>query len=203
MPPPPDRIERLVAQARAGDRAALDQVLDSYRNYLYLLVRTQIDMQLARRLAPSDAVQETLLRAFKNFSRFRGVTEAQLIAWLRRILARTLADQTRKARTLKRDLHRERDWHAGVDQSNRRLADLAAARQPSPSETAERREQSVLLADALARLPEDYREVIVLRHLERMEFADIAARMGRTSGAVRMLWARALERLRRELSFFQ
>jgi RNA polymerase sigma-70 factor (ECF subfamily) len=76
---------------------------------------------------------------------------------------------------------------------------LAADQRGTPSELAIRREQSVVLADALARLPDDYREVIVLRHLERIEFSEVAARMGRSSGAVRMLWARALERLRVEL----
>ena len=79
MPPPDDRIEQLVALARGGDRVALDSLLDAYRNYLHLLARTQIDLRLARRLTPSDAVQETLLRAFKNFSRFRGATEGELV----------------------------------------------------------------------------------------------------------------------------
>jgi RNA polymerase sigma-70 factor (ECF subfamily) len=167
------------------------------------LARTQIDLQLARRLTPSDAVQETLLRAFKNFSRFRGATEAELVAWLRRILARSLADATRQARSQKRDVQREQHWRAGFEQSSQQLAQLAAGDQTSPSEIVSRREQSVLLADALAGLPKDYREVIVLRHLERVEFAEIAERMGRSAGAVRMLWARALERLRRELQHLQ
>jgi RNA polymerase sigma-70 factor (ECF subfamily) len=199
MSRPAARIEELLASARQGDRTAIDQILDLYRNYLYLLARTQIDMNLARRVTPSDAVQETLLRAFKNFSRFRGASEAELVGWLRQILARSLADQARQARSLKRDVQREQAWQAGFEQSSRQLAQLAAAKQPSPSEIVSQREQSVLLADALARLPADYREIIVLRHLERIEFAEIAARLGRSSGAVRMLWARALERLRREL----
>jgi RNA polymerase sigma-70 factor (ECF subfamily) len=57
----------------------------------------------------------------------------------------------------------------------------------------------VILADALARLPGDYRDVIVMRHLEEAPFAEIALKMGRSSGAVRMLWVRGLERLRSEL----
>ena len=58
----------------------------------------------------------------------------------------------------------------------------------------------MLLAEALSRLPEDYREVIVLRNLEELSHEDVAARMGRAVGAVRMLWLRALSRLRRELA---
>jgi RNA polymerase sigma-70 factor (ECF subfamily) len=57
----------------------------------------------------------------------------------------------------------------------------------------------VLLAAALSRLPEDYREVIVLRNLEGLSHEEVAARMGRAAGAVRMLWLRALSCLRREL----
>ena len=57
----------------------------------------------------------------------------------------------------------------------------------------------MLLAEALSRLPEDYREVIVLRNLEGLSHEEVAARMGRGIGAVRMLWLRALSRLRREL----
>jgi RNA polymerase sigma-70 factor (ECF subfamily) len=61
------------------------------------------------------------------------------------------------------------------------------------------REQGVLLAEALARLPADYREVVVLRHLEELEFPEVARRMGRSVGSVKKLWVRALGSLRRLL----
>ena len=60
-------------------------------------------------------------------------------------------------------------------------------------------EHEILLADALAELPADYRDVIVLRHIESLPFEEVAQRMGRTAGAVRMLWLRALKRLRETL----
>ena len=66
----------------------------------------------------------------------------------------------------------------------------------SPSQQASRREQVVLLADALALLPEDYREVIVLRHLEGLSFAEVGQRMGRSLDSVEKLWVRGLARLR-------
>ena len=68
--------------------------------------------------------------------------------------------------------------------------------QTSPSEAATRREQAVLFADALARLPDDHREVIALRHLEGLTFSAVAGRMGRTVDSVETLWLRALARLR-------
>jgi RNA polymerase sigma-70 factor (ECF subfamily) len=70
------------------------------------------------------------------------------------------------------------------------------AQQSSPSQQAARREQAVLLADALEQLPEDYREVLVLRHLEALTFPEVAARMGRSLDSVEKLWMRGLVRLR-------
>jgi RNA polymerase sigma-70 factor (ECF subfamily) len=69
----------------------------------------------------------------------------------------------------------------------------------SPSGQAVRHEREVLLAEVLARLPADYREVIVLRNLQGLDHEEVAKRMGRSSGAVRMLWVRALAQLKLEM----
>src|SRR5438045_1157805 len=71
--------------------------------------------------------------------------------------------------------------------------------QSSPSQQASRREQSVLLAEALARLPPEWRELLILRHLEGLTFPEVAQRMGRTVDSVKKLWPRALANLRRLL----
>ena len=73
------------------------------------------------------------------------------------------------------------------------------AGQSTPSQRASRREQAVLLADALSLLPDDYREVIILRHLEGLTFPEVAARMGRSLDSVEKLWVRALARVRTAL----
>jgi RNA polymerase sigma-70 factor (ECF subfamily) len=66
----------------------------------------------------------------------------------------------------------------------------------SPSQQAARREQAVLLAEALGRLPDDYREVLILRHLEGLSFPELARRLDRSLDSVKNLWTRALARLR-------
>jgi RNA polymerase sigma-70 factor (ECF subfamily) len=71
-----------------------------------------------------------------------------------------------------------------------------AAAHSTPSQRASRREQAMLLADTLRLLPEDYREVIILHHLEELTFPEISVRMGRTVDSVKNLWARALAKLR-------
>ena len=187
--------EELLERARAGDLESFGQLLSQYRNYARLLARTLIGTTLRLRLDPSDLVQETFLEAHRDFPRFDGSTERELLAWLRRILARNLADQARRQKAGLRDIRRQVSLEAMLDRSSARMQQALVAVVSSPSAAAAQREQAVLLADALADLPPDYREVIILRNLERLRFEEVAARMGRSPGAVRMLWTRALERL--------
>jgi RNA polymerase sigma-70 factor (ECF subfamily) len=192
--------ERLLAQARQGDADCLGALLELYRNYLLLLARTQIDLHLRGRASASDAVQEAFLQACANFGQFRGQSEKELLAWLRRILVNTLARVVEKqVKAKKRDVRRE----VSVERLVRNLEDSSAAFEAalvspsgSPSARAERREQAAQVADQLARLPANYREVIVLRNLEGLSFEEVAGRMGRSAGAVRILWLRALDQLR-------
>jgi RNA polymerase sigma-70 factor (ECF subfamily) len=195
-PGPQDSLSR----ARAGSGPALGQLLETYASYLGLLARLQIGRQLQGKADPADLVQETFLAAQVSFGSFRGTTEAELLAWLRQILAARLASLVRRyLGTRGRDVRLERDLAAELDHSSAVLDHGLVARQSSPSHQVVRREQAVLLADAMARLPVDYREVLVLRHLEELPFAEVAQRMGRTVDSVEKLWLRALARLRRSL----
>jgi RNA polymerase sigma-70 factor (ECF subfamily) len=174
--------------------------LDRFRPWLVLLARTQLAGRLGGKLDASDVAQQALLEACRALPQFRGSTEVELIAWLRAILAGVLGDAFRRYHgTQARDVAREVSLEAALDASSRRLGEMLADSSPSPSDQAARHEHGVLLAEALSRLPEDYREVIVLRNLEGLSHEEVAARMGRATGAVRMLWLRALSHLRREL----
>jgi RNA polymerase sigma-70 factor (ECF subfamily) len=192
--------QRLLGLARAGDVQALGQLLELYTRYLALLARLQIGRHLQGKADACDLVQDTFLEAHRHFSRFRGTTEAEFVAWLRQILAGRLGLLLRRYLGTKgRDVRLERELVAVLDHSSRALDGALVAPQSSPSQQAVRREQGVLLADALDRLSEDYREVIVLRHLEGLPFAEVARRLGRTEDSVQKLWLRALARLRRTL----
>jgi RNA polymerase sigma-70 factor (ECF subfamily) len=98
-----------------------------------------------------------------------------------------------------RDVRLEREIENAFDQSSVLLDRGLVAPQSSPSQQAVRREQGVVLADALDRLPDDYREVLVLRHLEGLTFPEVAQRMGRSLNSVEKLWMRGLARLRQIL----
>jgi RNA polymerase sigma-70 factor (ECF subfamily) len=197
--PPPDRGE-LLRLARSGNQAALGQLLEMYRSYLGLLAHLQICRRLQGKADPADLVQETFLKANRDFHQFRGEGERELAGWLRQILAASLAQLVRRyCGTKGRDIRLERALVNELDESSQALDGGLVAAQSSPSQQVSRREQAVLLADALERLPEDYRGVVVLRHLEELSFPEVAERMGRSVDSVEKLWVRALSRLRREL----
>jgi RNA polymerase sigma-70 factor (ECF subfamily) len=190
--------EELLQAARAGDADALGALLQRYRNYLLLLARLQLDQRLASKVDPTDVVQETFLEAYRDFGQFQGGTEGELTAWLRQILVGNLANLLRRyLGTQRRDVRLERELRAGLDQSAAGLGGALPAPHSSPSQRAARREEAVLLADALQRLPEHYREAVILRSLQGLPFAEVARRMGRSEDSTEKLWARGLVRLRR------
>jgi RNA polymerase sigma-70 factor, ECF subfamily len=186
-----------LAAARAGSREALGQVLDTFRGYLLLVADRELDANLRAKGGASDLVQETFLEAQRDFAGFHGDSADELRAWLRRLLLNNVANFTRQYRTrAKRDVGREVSLEAG-NSSHERGASLATAT-PSPSGQAMVHEQAEALAQAIARLPPDYRRVLALRHEEQLTFEEIGQRMQRTANAARMLWLRAVERLQEE-----
>jgi RNA polymerase sigma-70 factor (ECF subfamily) len=194
--PEPDAIpELLLAQARAGDSAALGQLFELYRNYLRLIARSMLDSALKLKLDASDLVQDTFLKAHRQFADFAGRDEPELIAWLRRILVRTLADRAKHLRTRSRNHRRQVSLEEMLEHAGGAAQQALADSLPSPSSLAVRRERAVLLADALEKLPPDYRTVFVMRNIEHVPFNEIAVCLGRSPGAARVLWTRAMKRL--------
>lgn len=188
---------RLLLLARQGDEAARGALLETYRHYLDLLARLEIGRRLQNKVDTADLVQETFLEGHRNFKLFRGSTEAEFVAWLRSILAAKIAYLVRHyLGTQGRDVRREQGLEINLDQTSQLLDRGLLAADSTPSRQVARREQGVLLAEALARLPEDYREVVVLRHLEDLGFNEVAERMQRSVDSVQKLWVRALARLR-------
>ena len=189
--------EHLLREARAGDSAILGRLLELYRRYLTLLARVQIGQRLQGKVDAEDLVQETFLEAHQNIGRFRGASEGEFVRWLRQILAANLSDLLRRyLGTQGRDVRLEREIADAFDRSSALLDRGLVAPQSSPSQQAARREQAVLLADALEQLPDDYRDVLVLRHLEGLTFPQVSSRMGRSLDSVEKLWMRGLARLR-------
>lgn len=197
---PMSSVPSLISDARRGNTSSIGVLLQQYRNYLLVLATTQIENRLQPRVSPSDVVQETMLKAHQHFDQFRGRSEAELLGWLRQILVNNLAKFVEQhVLAARRDVRREVSIErlgAALEQSTIQLAALLPAAGNSPSMAVQQREEAVVLADRLAQLPKSYREVLVLRNLQSLPFEQVAERIDRSIGATRMLWLRAIEKLR-------
>jgi RNA polymerase sigma-70 factor (ECF subfamily) len=192
--------EGLPEFARRDSDSSLGRRLEAHRDYLTILARMQIGQRLQGKVDPTDVVQETYLHAVRDVAQFRGSSDKELAGWLRQILAARLADLVRRyCGTQGRDVRLEQTLQVALDHSSQMLDRGLVAPLSSPSQQAVRHEQATWLARALEQLPEDYREVLVLHHLEECAFSEVARRMGRSVEAVKKLWARALARLRRSV----
>jgi RNA polymerase sigma-70 factor (ECF subfamily) len=188
-----DGAARWLPAARAGSQEAVGRALEACRGYLLLIANRELGADLQPKGAPSDLVQETFLQAHRDFGQFRGDSDEELLAWLRCLLQHRLANFARGFRgTQKRGLGRE--VALGTD---------SAAAPPTPEDTPSvqmmAREQAEAVEQALARLPKDYRRVILLRYQENRTFEEIGALLGRSAEAARKLWWRALERVQEDL----
>jgi RNA polymerase sigma-70 factor (ECF subfamily) len=142
-------------QRQAGDLAR-------FRGYLYVLATRHTGPRLRAKVDASDVVQQTLVQALAALRQYRGTSDAELAAWLRQILARQLSNAARDLGRQKRDMMRQRSLEAALDQSASRLEVFLAAADSSPSQKAQRNEQCLRMAAALAELPEAQRDAIVL-----------------------------------------
>jgi RNA polymerase sigma-70 factor (ECF subfamily) len=172
-----------------------------YQAYLYVLARASFPSELRAKLDPADIVQQAMLQAHEALHGFRGTTDGERAAWLRQILAHTLHRAIRDVKRDKRDAGREVSLVDELDESSRRLGQLLAADQTSPSQRAIRNEELVRLADALLTLPKDQQDAVILHYFAERPVADIAIEMARSTGAVAALIYRGLETLRKKLAF--
>lgn len=183
---PAPTVTALVAAARRGDRDAFDELVRrTYRQVYTLALRLTADDEDAR-----DATQETFLRAFRAIGGFRG--DAQFETWLYRIAVNaSLSLRVRRAR------HR----HELLDDRAAALPTRGAGTEPA--EPANAPEERWALHDrleaALARLPERWRAVVVLRDVYDLPHEEIARQLGVSVNATKIRLHRARRRLRAEL----
>ncbi|HEV3256610.1 MAG TPA: sigma-70 family RNA polymerase sigma factor [Gemmataceae bacterium] len=186
-----------IAAARSGSREALGHLLEWCRPYLLLVANQQLVPDLHGKVGASDLVQDTFVEAQRDFGRFHGASEDELLAWLRCILLNNVANVSRQyCETEKRQIKRE------IPLDEAPLGELLNAlidKGQSPSSQVLAQERDEVLRQALARLPEQYRLVIRWRSYERCSFEEVGRRMDRSTEAARKLWARAIEHLEQTL----
>jgi RNA polymerase sigma-70 factor (ECF subfamily) len=191
-----ESVSALIEGARRGDAEARERLFGLCRTYLGFLARSQVESSLRMKVDASDLVQETMLEAFRDFGRFAGSSQEEWLAWLRRILAHNAADFVRRYRgTAKRQARREVPLRAGGASTLAPGAPEPAAPAATPSQEFLRLDAQLRMSAAMAQLAPDYQEVLVLRNLQRLPFAEVAQRMGRSRPAVQMLWMRAIKKM--------
>ena len=186
-------VEKWIVEARQGDREALGRLLELCRHYLLLVAGTELTPALWAKVAPSDIVQDTLMAAGRDYPRFAGGNEEELLAWLRGILRNNVADAHRQFQTEKRRASRE------VSLTEVPPSELPLDQTESPSRQAQTHEQDEQVEKAMQQLPPHYRQVLRMHTMDGLTFVQIAAKLGRSADSVRKLFGRAVEELAEHL----
>jgi RNA polymerase sigma-70 factor (ECF subfamily) len=182
---------QLVRRVQGGDRDALQPLFERYYDKVRRIVRVRLGAPLRSKLDSGDIVQETFLAALQGFDRFDLRDEAALIHWLSVLAENRIRDAA--------------DYHGAGKRAREREVPLAApgtsgtvrvdlpADSLGPSDKAAHEEQVERLDAALSALPEELREIVLLRDYAGMAWEDIARRVGRPSpDAARMAHGKAL-----------
>ena len=190
--------DELVERAARGDEAARHLLLTRHRDRLKRMVAVHLDRRLAARVDPSDIVQEALLDAHRDLSDYLRRRPLPLYPWLRQLAwERLLKWHRAHIRVQKRSVGREEHRDLALpEESAVLLAHRLIAAGTSPSRRLIRDELRQRVRAALGTMAPRDREVLVMRHLEEMTAAEIAAALGITERAAKARHTRALERLR-------
>ena len=190
--------DELLRRVAAGDAHARSQLLARHRQRLRHMIEVRLDRRLRPRIDPSDIVQDALTEAAQKLSDYARRRPLPFYPWLRRLAwERLLQVHRRHVRAQRRSVRREDLGGLPLpEDSAGDLAERLAARGSSPSERLRHSEQRQRVQQALARLGAADREVLVLRYLEDLNTAEIAAVLELTESAVKMRQLRALQRLR-------
>jgi RNA polymerase sigma-70 factor, ECF subfamily len=176
----------LVRDAVAGRPDAVELLYARVAPRVLSYVRMRIGASLRARMDSRDILQATLLKSFQRFGEFQGAGKPALMAWLTRIAEREILDQADYHQRARRSVLRE------APLSNH---DSLEARVTSVLSRLIRDERAEKLEQAMEGLSEAHREIILLRKFQELPFRDIAARLGKSEDACRMLLARALSAL--------
>ena len=176
------------------EAGACGPALEAFRDYLLLLARLHLDPRLRSKLDPSDVVQQTLLKAHAQWDRIVDRPVGEVRAWLRTILTNTMIDAARKF--VSQPVEQGRSLELALEQSSERLERWLAADDSSPSGRAMYQERLTQLAAALAKLPDDQRTAVELRHLQGFPVEAIVELMQRSPASVAGLLRRGLVKLR-------
>ena len=196
----PDGTDLYLRDAARGDQAALRSLLERHRERLRRMVTLRLDSRVAARVDASDVVQEALIDAARKLADYERDRPLPFYPWLHRLAAERLAAVHRKHRCGARTVGSEENAFAWPDDSARLLVDRLVGTDTTPGHTLVREERRRQVHAALERLAPPDREVLVMRYLDQLAFAEIAAILEIGESAAKMRHLRALERIRSVLT---
>jgi RNA polymerase sigma-70 factor, ECF subfamily len=187
----------LIDRAGHGEAAARQDLLERYRDYLRRMVAVRLDRRVAARVDVSDVVQETLAEAARRLDDYLRERPIPFYGWLRQLAAERVIDAHRRhLASQRRSVTMEHRDTFLPDASTDALVQNLFADDTSPSNHLMRQERHERLKTALASLSQKDREILVMRHLERLSTAEIAAMLELSEPAVKSRLFRALIRMR-------
>ena len=190
------KTQHLVALAKEGDESALNQLCSVYGERVRRIIRFRMDRKLRPKLDSVDVVQDALILALGGLQNFTYKNEGDFLRWLSRIAENKLRDIFDKFHADKRDVHKEIPFKKrGRSTEGSSVGAAGPMRTTTPSVIVCTKEALDKLEKALDKLKPEYKEIIVLKRIEGLSHAEIAERLGKNTGAVRMLLARAMAAL--------
>jgi RNA polymerase sigma-70 factor (ECF subfamily) len=201
MWPNTSETQELLAGAGKGESAAVNQLLDRHREALRNMVRSRMDQKLARRVDASDVVQDVLLEASQRLKDYISDPKLPFGLWLRQMAQDRIIDLHRRHRVARRR-SLDREQQAGPPRGDKSSLELAAQlRDPelTPAAATLRKELHERFVEAIDRLEDEDREILLMRHFEQLSNSETAELLGLSQPAAGMRHLRALRRLREVL----
>jgi RNA polymerase sigma-70 factor (ECF subfamily) len=195
-----ERLDELIGRAAAGDQSSLESLLVHFHDPLLRWIGKLVLRDAVVTVSAEEVLQETLIAAFRGMRKLEPRGERAFFAWLKTIARSRLINQIKAAAALKRGGgnpamavgHAAGDGDATVTS----ILGLIAGRDPTPSLVLRRKEASGIVAAALARLEPGRRRVIEWHYGQGLPVPEIAARLGKGEGAIKMLIHRAVKEMR-------
>ncbi|HUR54945.1 MAG TPA: sigma-70 family RNA polymerase sigma factor [Gemmataceae bacterium] len=189
-----DDDDTLIARIRAKDAAALAEFITQRRPALLAFVERRLGAALRGKAEPDDVVQTLTVKALGELPK-TDFTTLEPFGWLCHLAEQCIVDLHRHFSAGKRASAREMPGNVPVGEGSQHLVALLAASMTTPTQAVVRNEREQRLLDALATFPEEHREVLRLRYVDGLSTKDIAAKVGKTDVAIRVLLSRLIHRL--------
>lgn len=203
MWPEGEKTEELLGEVRAGDPAAVNQLMDRHRLAVRRLIEMRLDQAVKRRVDASDVVQDVLLEASQRLDDYIRNPSMPFHLWLRQLARDRMIDMHRRHRVaLRRSVDREQQVaNVSVDgRSSTDLMSLLKDNELTPAAATLRKEMEHRFLDAINQLEVDDREIIMMRHFEHLGNGEVAEALNLSAPAAGMRYLRAIRKLRQALS---